>query len=155
MKVYTEAYEDRFNKGVGPAKLNIYLTFEPCGAQEENCARALRKFAENYRLKLNIKAVRPYHENEEDLCQLMTSQYCTVEAFTEQDYTHLSGHLDVTLEKNWKRSPDMKRRDEETQQKLKKLKYREYNYIQILFYANIKATNLKFVNLRHSKIKYL
>jgi len=133
MEAYKEAYyEERYKKNAGLAKLNIYLTFAPCGAQEMNCARALRKFAKDYNFKLNIKAVRAYHENEEDLCQLMTSKYCTVEAFTEQDYRNLAGYLDVTLEENWKHTPDMKKRDGETKQKLKKLQYGEHDYTNII-----------------------
>jgi len=116
-------YEDRYKKGVSLVNLNIYLTFAPCGAQEKNCVRALKKFAEDYSFELNIKAVRPYHENKKDLQSLTEFPiFCTVEAFTEDDYRDLARYLGVTDYNG--RTPDMEERDEATRQTLDEI-YRE------------------------------
>jgi len=108
MEAYTEAYEDRYKAEVEPVKLDVYLTFAPCGAQGMDCARALRKFAEDYNFELSIKAVKPYHENEEELRYLMASQYCTVNAFTEEDYRVLAGYLGI--QEKWEYTPVMRER---------------------------------------------
>jgi len=114
MEAYKEANEDRYKKGVRLVNLNIYLTFEPCGAQEKNCARALKKFAIDYRFLLNIKAVKRYHENEKDLQHLMAVPICcTVKAFTTKDYSDLKEYLGVTDYS--RRTDDMEGRDKTTQ----------------------------------------
>jgi len=126
MEAYREANGDRYKAKYGPVQLNMYLTFAPCGAQEMNCARALRKFANDYNFKLNIKAVRSYHENEEELCDLMTSQYCTVRSFTKEDYKNLARYLDTPLLEDWEQSSEMIERDRETRLKLEKIRYSKY-----------------------------
>jgi len=107
-------------------QLDMYFTFAPCGTQERNCAWELRAFAEEYNLYLNIKAAAPYNQNDKELCYLMTSQYCTVEAFTRDDYKVLTGYLNWKEE--WKITRATINRDEETGRKLKEIRYSKYEY---------------------------
>jgi len=121
MKFYKKANKERYNEDVSLAELDIYLTFAPCGAQELDCARELRKFAEDYKFILDIKAAEPYQENEEDLCYLMTSQYCTVRSFTGDDYRNLAEYLGFKVPKNWVPSPATIKRDEQTRQTFQRI----------------------------------
>jgi len=110
----------------GRIELDIYLTLAPCGAQEINCAKQLRDFAEEYNFELNIKAAAPYHESEEELSYLMTSKYCTVEAFTVEDYRNLAGYLG--FQDNWNHTQVMKEKDEKMQHNLEQIQYSEFDY---------------------------
>ncbi|KAF6022598.1 hypothetical protein EB796_019083 [Bugula neritina] len=123
--------------------LDVYLTHGIKRVRYKD----LQTFAKENKYNLHIKVAKLLNENEHNLPDLMKSPYCSVKAFTEQDYKNLAGHLDVNLEESWKRTSDMEKRDEETEQKLKEVQYCEYDYIQVLFNANIEATNLIFVNL--------
>jgi len=118
--------QDRYRTGNGRIQLDIYLTLAPCGAQEINCAKQLRYFAKDYNFELNIKAAAPYQNNEEELSYLMTSQYCTVEAFTEEDYRNLAECLG--FQDNWNPTQVMKEKDEKIQHKLEQIQYSEYDY---------------------------
>jgi len=120
-------------------KIDMYFTLAPCGAQEMDCAQQLRDFAQDCNFELNIKVAAPYQKNKEKLSYLMTSEYCTVRAFTEKDYKKLAGYLGVT---NYSRqTPAMKKKDDETQLKLKQIRYSKYDhtYIYILFSADIQV----------------
>jgi len=92
---FMEAYrnQDGYRTEKRRIELDIYLTLAPCGAQEINCARQLRDFAEDYNFKLNIKVALFYQNNEEELHYLMASRYCTVEAFTEDDSRNLALYI--------------------------------------------------------------
>jgi len=120
--------QEKFQTRCSTIYLDMYLLFAPCDAQRMNCARQLRTFAEDFNFQLNIKAVGLNYPNEEQLQQLMASLHCSVEAITEKDYRNLAGHLNVELKKSWEHTSDMKKRDKETKQKLKKVQYREYDY---------------------------
>jgi len=127
---FMEAYrnQDKYRTEKKRIKLDIYTTFAPCGAQEINCARQLRDFAEDYNFKLNIKVAAPYQNNEEELNYLMTSQYCTVKAFTEEDYRNLAGYLGI---KDWEPTPattDI--RDEQTRQTLQRIQCSKYDFLK-------------------------
>jgi len=126
-----EAYRNhgRYRTENERIKLDIYLNLAPCGAQEMDCAKQLRDFAEDYNFELNIKVAALYQNNEEELCYLMTSEYCTVSSFTKDDYKHLTEYLSFL--KEWKYTQDIIKRDEETQLKLTKIKYGEYDSINI------------------------
>jgi len=111
---FMNAYREEGQEAI---KLDIYLTFAPCGIQGHNCAEQLRDFAGEFKLELNIKAVGPYYRNEEELNGLMTSEYCTVEAFTEEDHRHLAEYLGFP--DNWEYTQNMIDRDHETQHRLR------------------------------------
>jgi len=109
----------------------------------------LRDFAVECNLELNIKAVGSYYGNEEDLNSLMTSEFCTVEAFTDEDHRHLAEYLGFP--DNWEYTQNMIDRDRKTRKKLTIIRWYSdyyYIYIQTIFNANIDVTsNSKFVNL--------
>jgi len=125
----SEGYVPKYDR----VKLDMYLTYAPSGAprgipeeRAHDCARQLRAFADEFNFQLNIKVAAPYIENEEDLCYLMTSQFCSVEAFTMEDYKNLAKHLDTHGDARPTRAA--KTRDEETQRKLKEIRYSKYDY---------------------------
>jgi len=131
-------------------KLDVYITFAPCGTEGQkgkDCATKLREFAENNNFELNVKAAGPYIGNETELGELMASPYCTVEAFRKKDYIDLAKYLRFPLPRGWDRTPAMIDRDHDTWGKLKKIQNGEYDYIQILFTVDTKVNNLKCVNL--------
>jgi len=149
---FMNAYEtDEHRARSERVKLDMYITFAPCGVQGMDCATKLRAFAEEYNFKLNIKAAAPYYRNQKELCSLMTSEFCTVEAFTKEDYRHLSKYLGFP--NNWEYKQNMIDRDRKTRKKLTIIQwYSEYYYIlyiyiQILFNADTDVTNFNFVNL--------
>jgi len=109
-------------------RLNIYLNRTPCGAplgdppgapynvfprfrfdgRPRDCATKLRNFAENSNFELNIKvSMYSYCGNADDLSYLMTSKYCTVEAFTEEDDRNLTRYLGFPAPENWELAQDM------------------------------------------------
>jgi len=123
MEVYKNQYAERYQTKNKRVRLDVYLTFAPCGApcspthlKGKNCATALRTFAEDYNFELNIKAAAPYENNKKELCELMTSRYCTVEAFTEEDYRNLAGCLG--FQDNLKQPEATRDRDRKTQGEL-------------------------------------
>jgi len=111
-------------------KIDMYFTLAPCGAQEMNCAQQLRDFAQDCNFELNIKVAAPYQNNKEKLSYLMTSKYCTVRAFTEKDYGKLAGYLGIT--DCSRQTQAMKKRDDETQIKLKQIQYSKYDHIDTI-----------------------
>jgi len=130
MNAYGNEYANRYQNALSErVKLDMYLTYAPCGARGKSCAKQLRDFAEDYKFDLNIKAAAPYYQNIDELCYLMTSKYCTVEAFTEQDYIDLAQYLGI--EEVWGYAPKMRERDEETRLHLKKIQYGEYGCINM------------------------
>jgi len=127
-----DAYRAEGNKTYSNSTLKMYLSYAPCGAplgipeeRAKDCARQLRAFAGAHNFELNIKAARPYYRNEEELCNLMTSENCTVEGFRGDDYKDLAKYLGVTDYSG--RTQDMRDRDRETKLKLKEIKYGEYD----------------------------
>lgn len=81
MEVYGEKGNIAGNKRV---KLDVYLTYAPCGIKgkrSNNCATKLIAFAGKNNFELNIKTARPRIGNGRELSELMASPYCTVEAF--------------------------------------------------------------------------
>jgi len=127
MEAYENQYAERFGTKKKREKLDVYLTFAPCGSKGMNCATELRKFAEDYNFHLNIKAAGPYYQNEEELQHLMASRHCSVKAFMKKDYRKLAEHLGTSLEDDWERSPEMIERDRETRRKLKEIRERNNN----------------------------
>jgi len=131
---FIEVYEreEGYEAGNERQKLDMYFKYAPCGSEgrrQRDCATELRDFAENNNFELNIKAAAPYQDNEEELSYLMTSQYCTVEAFTEQDYRNLATYLGFPLSENWEYTPDMIERDYMTWVLLHELHCSKYDLI--------------------------
>jgi len=130
MEVYRNRAESK------RVKLDMYLTYAPCGVplgipeeKAKDCARQLRNFARAHNFELNIKVAAPYYRNEEELCYLMTSEYCTVKAFRKNDYKKLARYLGVT--NNSRQTQAMEKRDDDTRRKLKEIKYGEYDCTNI------------------------
>jgi len=122
MNAYREDYGDRLGTNMERIKLDLYLTYAPCGASGMDCARQLIEFAEEYKFELNIKVAALYYQNRLELRELMASPHCTVEAFTEeQDYRDLAEYLGFLLLENWKRPQATIDRDEETRQTLQRI----------------------------------
>jgi len=128
-KIFIDHYQDERRRAEKEQiKLNIYLSFVPCGAQERNCARELRYFAKMYKFKLNIKVAAPYQKHEEELRELMTSAlHCTVEAFTVKDYRDLARHLGFEMSRDWVPLQATIERDKQMRQKLQIIQEGENN----------------------------
>ncbi|KAF6036892.1 hypothetical protein EB796_004802 [Bugula neritina] len=128
---FMEAYrnQDRYRTENGRIQLDIYLTLAPCGAQEINCAKQLRDFAEDYNFELNIKVAAPYQNNEKELSDLMASEYCTVEAFTYDDYRKLAGYLGI---QDWVPTQATLDRDEQTRQALQRIQEGDNNVNELV-----------------------
>jgi len=124
MEAYRNQYAERYQTRNRRAKLNMYVTFAPCGSQGMDCARALRTFAEDYNFHLNIKVVGPYHQNEEELQHLMASRHCTVKAFMKKDHIALAQYLGHPLPGDWRPTQAMIDRDRDTRRKLKEIQQR-------------------------------
>jgi len=116
MKAFIADYGERYKAGNRCVKLDMYLTYAPCGASRMDCARQLKVFAEEYNFELNIKAAWPYYENLTELSLLMTSRICTVRSFTGDDYRNLAEYLGFKVPENWVPSPATIKRDEQTRQ---------------------------------------
>jgi len=123
MNAYRKDYGGRLGTNMERVKLDMYLTYAPCGAcpPAMNCARQLIEFAEEYNFKLNIKAAAPYINNRVELCELMASDNCTVKAFTEEDYRNLAWYLGFPLFENWERPQATTARDEQIRQMLNEI----------------------------------
>jgi len=115
-----ENFMDHY-RGERHRKVQLYLTLAPCGAQEKNCAKQLTDFAEAYNFELNIKVAALHQNNEEDLRYLMTSEYCTVEAFRKKDYRDLAKHLGFEMSGDWVPLQATIERDEQTRQTLRRI----------------------------------
>ncbi|KAF6031024.1 hypothetical protein EB796_010653 [Bugula neritina] len=130
MEVYKR--EEGYVAGNKREKLDMYLTYAPCGTGGRSprvCATRLIDFAENNNFDLNIKAARPYYENERQLGALMAYPYCTVEAFRKKDYIDLAEYLGRPLSVDWERIPDLEERDEWTRNALRKVQRGEYDLL--------------------------
>jgi len=132
MEVYKR--EEGYVAGNEREKLDMYLTYAPCGAgggSPKDCATRLIGFAENNNFHLNIKTARPYYRNEEELGKLMAYPHCTVEAFRKKDYIDLANHLSFPWPRNWEPIPDLENRDTETRRTLRKIQRGEYDLLNI------------------------
>jgi len=132
MEVYKR--KEGYVPGNEREKLDMYLTYAPCGTgggSPKNCATKLIDFAEKNNFKLDIKAARPYYENEKLLGTLMAYPYCTVEAFRKKDYIDLARYLGFPRPKNWERIPDLESRDTKTRRDLREIQRGEYDLINI------------------------
>jgi len=123
MENFKEDNKKRYKAGGKKVKLDVYLT------HPINCAGLLKAFAEEYSFQLNIvvgacsEMEEERHElvNEEELCDLMASGYCTVRSFRKQDYLNLARYLRFPIIPK----ATIVKGDKKTEGKLRKVQYSE------------------------------